>query len=183
MIKIKRSILIWQLLGYTVTAILGTLLHFIYEWSGHSFLVAPFSAVSESTWEHMKLFFFPAFLFAIFQSFFFKEFNNFWLIKLIGTLLGLFLIPVIFYTYNGAIQKSPDWLNIAIFFISAGACYLFEGLLFKKNKPNSIGNTTPFIAIFCLIVFLFILFTFKTPKLRMFLDPIYDTYGIINYSL
>ena len=176
---IKRSILIWQLLGYTVVAILGTLLHFLYDWTDGAKIAALFSGVNESTWEHMKLFFFPAFFFAIFQSFFFKEYNNYWLIKLLGTMLGLMLIPIIFYTYNGAIGKSPDWLNILIFFISAGACFLFEGLLFKRNLANISGLKTPSIIIFVLHCFAFFFFTFKTPKLGVFLDPIYKTYGII----
>ena len=166
-------------MGYTVTTILGTLLHFLYDFTNGSFLSALFSGVNESTWEHMKLFFFPAFFFAIFQSFFFKDYNNFWFIKLLGTVLGLALIPIIFYTYNGAIAKSPDWLNIAIFFISAGACFLFEGLLFKRNRAELTVFKTPSIIIFCLLSFAFILFTFKTPKLGIFLDPIYQTYGII----
>ena len=129
------------------------------------------------------MFFFPAFFFAIFQSFFFKEYNNYWLIKLLGTMLGLMLIPIIFYTYNGAIGKSPDWLNILIFFISAGACFLIEGLLFKRNRAELTVFKTPSIIIFCLLSFAFILFTFKTPKLGIFLDPIYQTYGIIAHTL
>ena len=175
---IKRSILIWQLLGYTVTAILGTVSHFLYDWTDGAKIVALFSSVNESTWEHMKLFFFPAFFFAIFQSFFFKDFNNFWAIKLLGTTLGLALIPIIYYTYNGAICKSPDWLNIAIFFISAGACYLFEGLLFKRNRNELKGLKITSIVIFGIFSFSFIIFTFITPKLGIFLDPIYLTYGI-----
>ena len=30
----KRSIGLWQLLGFAVTALGGTLLHFIYDWTG-----------------------------------------------------------------------------------------------------------------------------------------------------
>ena len=172
--------MIWQLLGYTVTAILGTIFHFLYDWTNGATITALFSAVNESTWEHMKLLFFPAFFFAIFQSFFFKNYNNFWVIKLLGTLIGVMLIPIIFYTYNGAIGKSPDWLNIAIFFIAAGACYLFEGLLFKRNRAEILWLKTLSIIVFCLTSLAFILFTFKTPKLSIFLDPVYDTYGIIR---
>ena len=175
----KRSIGLWQFFGFGVTAFGGTVLHFLYEWLGEAAWIAPFSGVNESTWEHMKLFFFPAFFFAIFQSFFFKEYNNYWLIKLLGTMLGLMLIPIIFYTYNGAIGKSPDWLNILIFFISAGACFLFEGLLFKRNLANISSLKTPSIIIFILLCFAFFFFTFKTPSLGVFLDPIYKTYGII----
>ena len=35
----------------------GVLLHFAYEWSGNNPLVGAFSAVNESTWEHLKLIF------------------------------------------------------------------------------------------------------------------------------
>ena len=36
-------------------SILGVLLHFTYEWSDDNRIVGLFSAVNESTWEHMKL--------------------------------------------------------------------------------------------------------------------------------
>ena len=51
----KRSLTLWQFFGFAFTSLLGTLLHFLYEWTGKSPLVAPFSGVNESTWEHMKL--------------------------------------------------------------------------------------------------------------------------------
>ncbi len=126
----------------------------------------------------MKLFFFPAFFFAIFQSYFFKEVNNFWTIKLKGTLLGLLLIPIIFYTYNGVIGKSPDWFNISIFFISAGLCFLYEGVQLKNNPNCSSKFNKLSILVFCLIAFCFILFTFNTPNLNIFKDPISGNFGL-----
>ena len=63
----RRSV--WRevlLTGYTV--LLGSLLHFVYGWSGGSVLAAGFSAVNESTWEHMKLLFFPVFLLTLVQT-------------------------------------------------------------------------------------------------------------------
>ena len=115
----KRSIGSWQLIGFSIASLGGTILHFLYDWLNEAVWIAPFSGVNESTWEHMKLLFWPTFIFAIIQSFFFKEHKNFWCIKLRGILLGLSLIPVIFYTYNGVIGKSPDWINIAIFLFQA----------------------------------------------------------------
>ena len=38
----------------------GSLLHFTWEWSGHSTVVAVFAATNESTWEHLKLAFWRA---------------------------------------------------------------------------------------------------------------------------
>ena len=92
----KRSVFLWQLMGFSVTSFVGTVLHFLYEWLGSATWIAPFSGVNESTWEHMKLLFWPMLLYAIVQSRFFKDRKDFWCVKLQGILLGLLLIPVIF---------------------------------------------------------------------------------------
>ena len=129
----KRSISLWELLGFSVTSLFGTILHFLYDWLGNAAWIAPFSGVNESTWEHMKLLFWPMLLFALLQRHFFRDREDFWCIKLKGILQGLALIPVIFYTYNGVIGHSPDWVNIAIFFLSAAVAYLYGARQLRKN--------------------------------------------------
>ena len=173
----KRSIGLWQLMGFAVTSLGGTLLHFLYEWLGKAPWIAPFSGVNESTWEHMKLLFCPMFLFAVIQSFFFKERETFWCVKLKGTLLGLVMIPVLFYTYNGVIGRSPDWINIAIFFICAAIAYIYETRQFAKDTARCKYSALAFISL-CMIALLFIIFTFRTPALGIFQDPLTGTYGI-----
>ena len=86
----KRSITLWQFFGFAVVSLLGTLLHFLYDWTGENIFAAPFSGVNESTWEHMKLLYWPLLLFAVIQSFFFRDVKSFWCIKLYGTLSGIF---------------------------------------------------------------------------------------------
>ena len=173
----KRSIGIWQLVGFAASSLIGTLLHFLYDWLGNAAWIAPFSGVNESTWEHMKLLFWPMFLYAIIQSFFFKDREDFWCIKLKGTLLGLVLIPVLFYTYNGVIGKSPDWLNISIFFISAAIAYIYETRQFNDGAAIC-KNPKAAITVFCVIAALFVVFTFKTPEIGIFRDPLTGAYGI-----
>ena len=172
-----RSARLWQLLGFGVTALGGTLLHFLYDWLGGAVWVAPFSGVNESTWEHMKLLFWPMLIFAVVQSFFFRDRKDFWCIKLRGILLGLALIPVLFYTYNGVIGKSPDWLNITIFFVSAALSYLYETRLFEGE---TVACKRPKLAAAILwgIALLFVVFTFLTPEIGVFRDPLTGTYGI-----
>ena len=172
-----HSIGIWQLLGFAVTSLCGTLLHFLYEWLGESMWIAPFSGINESTWEHMKLLFWPMFIFAIVQSFFFRYRDDFWRVKLRGILLGILLIPIMFYTYNGVIGKSPDWLNIAIFFISAAIAYIYELRLFNIGKLSYKSSKTS-IAILSIIALLFIIFTFFTPQLEIFRDPLTGNLGL-----
>lgn len=173
----KRQIGLWQFIGFGVTSLGGTLLHFLYEWLGEARWIAPFSGVNESTWEHMKLLFWPTFIFALVQSFFFRDRDDFWCVKLRGILLGIALIPIIFYTYNGAVGKSPDWLNIAIFFLSAAITYIYETHLFRSKKIACRSQKASLFAL-CVLGALFVLFTFKTPEIGIFRDPLTGTYGV-----
>lgn len=172
----QRSVL-WQAAGFAAVTFGGTILHFMYDWTGGNILVAPFSGVNESTWEHMKLLFWPLFLFALVQRLFFKDQENYWCIKLTEILLGLLLIPVLFYTYNGVFGKSPDWINIAIFYISAAFVFLFEWQAFKRDLLQCRYPRLAFAAI-CLIGVLFVVFTFTPPQIPLFQNPLTGTYGI-----
>ena len=172
----QRSIL-WQAAGFALVTFGGTILHFLYDWTGANILVSPFSGVNESTWEHMKLLFWPMFLFSLVQRLFFKEQENYWCVKLAEILLDLVLIPVLFYTYNGIFGRSPDWINIAIFYITALLVFFFEWWAFKKNLLPCKYSQLAFATI-CLIGVLFVVFTFWPPQIPLFQDPLTGTYGI-----
>ena len=124
----------------------------------------------------MKLLFWPMLIYALIEGLFFREREDLLCVKLRGITLGLILIPVLFYTYNGAIGQSPDWLNIAIFFISAAAAYLYETRLLAKEARACHKGLALFL--FALIALSFVLFTFHAPKLGIFLDPLTGEYGI-----
>ncbi len=173
----KRRLVHWQFAGFFITSLCGSLLHFLYEWTDQSIFIGLFSAVNESTWEHMKLLFFPLFIFALVQKHFFKEYENFWWIKLSGIVTGLILIPVLFYTCNGVFGKTPDWVNIASFFVAAAITFILETSLFKKEISFCKKTWIPFFLI-CLIGILFVVFTFVTPKIPLFQDPLTGSYGI-----
>ena len=172
----KRNLNLWQFFGFLFVSLFGTLLHFIYDWFGGN-IAALFSGVNESTWEHMKILFFPLFLFAIIESFVFgKKYDNFWCVKLKGTLLGLLLIPIIFYTIHGIFGKTPDFINISIFYISAAAVFIYETRQFKSK--TSCKSEKIAILIFGLIAISFMIFTFSPPEIPLFKDPINNSYGI-----
>ena len=175
----KKDLFIWQFAGFSLSSLVGSLLHFVYNWTNKSVFTAPFSAINESTWEHMKLIFFPMLIFALVQSRFFKEYENFWCIKLMGIITGLILIPVLFYTLNGIFGKTPDWINILIFFVATGVSFLIESILFKKASFNCKKPKLAFLII-CFIGILFIVFTFATPEIPIFQDPVTRSYGLIK---
>lgn len=176
-ICMKRSIPVWQLIGFIFTALLGTFLHFLFDLTDGNIIAALFSAVNESIWEHMKLLFYPMVIFSLFEYFSWgKNVPGFWWIKLFGILLGLVLIPVLYYTYTGIWGINADWFNITIFFLAAAAAYRFECYLFQKKSAPSLTEWIP-ISLILTISLLFTGMTFYPPEIPFFQDPLTGTYG------
>lgn len=174
----KKNLLFFQIMGFIFTCVLGTLLHFLYDWTGGNVIVALVSGVNESTWEHMKLMFYPMAIFSIIQyKFIGSDYLKFWSTKLTGLILSLILIPIFYYTYTGIFGVNADWFNIAIFFISAALAYFAEYQLFKSEKGFDI-NTKSAIIILAAISLLFTANTFSPPEIPLFQDPITKMYGI-----
>mgnify|MGYP001378198055 CR=1 FL=1 len=176
----KKSLYTWQLAGFIFTSITGVLLHFLFDWTGQSIIIAPFSAVNESIWEHMKLLFFPMFIFAFVESCYLsKEYKGFWCVKLTGIALGLGLIPVSYYTIRGIFGMIPGWMNITIFFVTAALVYWTETRILKQ--PNiSCQSPKAALLILWLIVLAFAVLTFVPPHIPLFEDSITKTYGYMK---
>ena len=173
----KKNVFLSQLAGFVFVSVAGVLLHFLYDVSGASPIAAVFSGVNESTWEHMKLLYFPMLFYALAESKYFgKSIESFWCVKLRGTLLGLTLIPVLFYTIRGAFGDTPDFINISTFFVSAAIAFFYETRQLNKNAGKCNGSLA--LLLLLSIGVLFTLFTFITPELPLFRDPISGTYGI-----
>lgn len=174
----KNSIGYWQAVGFIFTAVLGTFLHFLFDMTGGSIIASLFSAINESIWEHMKLPFYPMFVFAAIEYYFWgKDCKQFWCVKLVGIATGLALIPVLYYTYSGILGVSADWFNISIFFLAAGAAFWLENRFFQKDAACPVPAKSAFVLI-CLIAVVFTVFTFQPPHIPFFQDPLTGTYGL-----
>lgn len=173
----KQTVSRWQVAGFLLTSVLGTFLHFLFDLTGQNIVASLFSAVNESIWEHMKLIYYPMLLFALVEyRTWGREVDTFWCVKLAGIGLGLLLIPVIYYTYTGILGISVDWVNIAIFFLAAGAAFWLESVLLRKDWQCRIPSWAAF-ALICGISLLFTLMTFFPPQIPFFQDPITGSYG------
>ncbi len=172
----KSTVLLWQAVGTGVVSLLGTLLHFLYD-GAPSFVTALFGSVNESTWEHMKLLLFSLLLFACVEYIFFKDtFSDFWCVKLRGTLIGLWLIPVLYYTLQGVFGKVADFVAIGIFFVAVLGTFSYETWQFCKR--GTLCKTQGFaIGLLCLLVVLFWVWTFFPPHIPLFADPIDGHFG------
>ena len=177
-VNVMSSLAKWQIGGFVFTSIVGTLLHFLYDICGKSIILAPFSAVNESTWEHMKILFIPMLIFAFIENKFIgNRYPDLFSAKLLGILLGLILIPVLFYSYTGIIGKSIDFINISIFFLVAAIVYYVETILIKNRMTLGINPKIALIIIF-LIFLTFAITTFIQPDIPLFVDSTTGKSGI-----
>ena len=175
----RKQLVWWELAGFLFTAAAGSLLHFAYEWSGGSTLAAAFSAVNESTWEHMKLLFFPMLLFSVVQVIALgRQYPNFLAVRAVSTLAGLLLIPVLFYTYTGVLGRDVMWVDVTIFVLSALAAFALDGRLLRRGRWNSGWQQVLGLLALWGLAFLFVYLTFHPPGLGLWRDPVTGGYGI-----
>lgn len=164
--KLKR----YTITGIIFVVITGIISHFIYEWSGKSFLLGLFFPVNESTWEHMKLSFFPMLLYSVYTD---KKIGHDYPCAapafLFGSLLGSFFIPVIFYTYSGILGQNYLALDIATFILSILIAFTaaYQLTLSCRLKPY----TKALKLIVVITAVCFFIFTYYPPSLGVFIDP------------
>lgn len=135
--------------------------------------VASFSAINESTWEHLKLLFFPMLISIIIGSLFFRN-SNYICVKTKGLLLGLSFIVIFFYTYTGILGYNIPILDIGSFIV---AVLISEYYTYKNFKYENCNNFIYWI-ILTVLSLAFITFTYRTPKIGIFKDPVSGSYGI-----
>lgn len=172
-----------QIFSVIFSIILGTLLHFTFNFFNNNLFIASFSSVNESVWEHLKLTFFPMFIFSIIEYIFFKNTinkNNYIFSKTIAIIFSISFITIFFFTYTGIIGTNFAIIDIFSFFISI---ILGEFICYKLIiKDIEINNSKKFFCIFLILIlfFSFILFTYFPPKINYFKDPVKNIYGIIK---
>lgn len=163
----------WQIIAVLFTLVLGILLHFTYEWSGNNPIVGTFSAINESTWEHLKLLFFPMLVFAIFEGFnIYKETNNYIEAKTIGIMFGMLFITVFFFTYTGIIGTNFAVLDIGSFFVGVILSEIIAYKIMQKESFSTKKTKTISVIILILITIMFVSFTFNPPNINYFRDPV-----------
>lgn len=160
----------YTIIGIIFVTILGTLSHFFYEWSNNNTIIGFVSPVNESTWEHMKLIFFPMLLFSMFAIPKLKKdypciSSALWF----GILSGTFAIPIIFYTYTGIIGYNIFILDILTFIFSVVAAFLISYKLTLSCKMQTYKVLLCMIV--CVMAIGFVLFTIYSPNINLFYVP------------
>ncbi len=143
-----------------IIGLLGSILHFAYEWSGRKKIVALFSAVNESVWEHIKIALVPTIIFCAISpiiygyGYFFVIFGelHFYFspqifVPMAATLLSIIiLIPLLFYPILAIMKKHNVVVSIIEFFV---AIFLSQVIFtWVLDMPGFPGPSNPFLG-FC----------------------------------
>lgn len=163
--KLKK----YTITGIIFTIIVGIFLHFSYELTGNNKIVGFISAVNESTWEHMKLVFFPILLYSCFMNNKLKnEYPCIAASLFSGILLGTCLIPIIFYTYSGILGFNLLALDIGTFIISVFASFY---VIYKLTISCRTKNFQALLGLLVLVFAVcFIAFTYNPPAVGVFMN-------------
>lgn len=177
----KKTILTYERTGILFIIIVGSLLHFTFEWSGSQPIIGVFSAVNESVWEHLKLGFWPTLMYTAIEYWRIKkETNNFFVAKTAGAYATVLVIPAIFYGYTSITGESVFMIDILSFIIAVIiGQYVSYRLLTYKQLPKNYEFAS--LVALSLLAAAFIVFTFVPPHLPPFQDPISGNYGIIEH--
>ncbi len=98
----KRRIAGWQIAAVVGVTLIASLGHFAFELSGFWDPMVVFGSVNESTYEHLKIFFWGGLIFALIEHAYVKEdANNYWAAKALALVMTPIGIIVSFYFYLG----------------------------------------------------------------------------------
>ena len=174
----KRQILKWELIGIAVIAGVGAVMHFAFEWSGELRPIAVFAAVNESVWEHLKLTYWPALLYAALVYRKLKGLStNFIIAKTAGIYVMPAAITALFYAYTAITGSDNLIADIAIFVVAIALGQLAS---YKILTLPQLSRRLYILAVIGLVALgvIYAVFTFNPPQFPIFRDSVTGAYGI-----
>lgn len=175
-IEIISATVLWMIVPI---GLLGSLLHFAFDWSKHNRLVAIFAAVNESYWEHIKIAIWPVLLLQI-ALFGLGGFSHASFIP--AATVSLYSIPVsmvgMVFLYKAVSKRNILWVDITSFFLTIFISQIVFVSLLNELSPS--GVTIGIAGLFLLgLISAFLLFTIYPPKEPdVFVDPTNQRYGL-----
>ena len=164
-----------------IISIVGTLAHFLYDITKHNKIVGLFTAVNESTWEHIKIALTPILLWGLYDGFIYGANPNYFPAKLVSLLTPIVVIPCIFYGYKSISKKDILVLDILSFYLVIFLSqFLFKTIIDLPAAPHILIYLSG-IGLFC-VFGLYCQATLMPIKNFIFKDPITKKYGFRAHS-
>lgn len=167
----------YTVIGIFFVIILGTLFHFLYDWTNKNFIIGLFTPINESVWEHMKLIFFPMLIYSFIMILTLKKGYPSIIPSLcFGILSGTLLVPIFFYIYTFILGKNIFIFDFATFMLSIIIAFF---AVYKFTLSDSLQPYTILLCcLVCIFLISFIIFTFYPPAIKIFEDPTQKTISI-----
>ena len=176
----RKGAAAWELSGGLLILIVGSTLHFVFEWTGEFLPVAPFAPVNESVWEHLKMAFWPALVWGIVEMSPLRgRVNNFMLAKSVGILLMPLGIAAFFYTYTAILGHHLLALDAGSFVFAILLGQFVSYRLFTSDERGpTVGRLVSILVI--VVAIMFVVFTFAPPHIGLFMDGPSGRFGILS---
>lgn len=152
--------------------VLGSLSHFLYEFTGNNKFVGYICPINESIWEHMKLALYPVFLCNSMYYLIRNKKNNidtnkWFTANMVSVIVSMLSIPFCYYLYTGALGISNSIVNIFILLISISLGQILALHIYRRGRGT---NAIFSISIVILIMILFALLTYNPLDYPIFKD-------------
>lgn len=130
----------WHIAGFFWIVIVGSLLHFTYEWSGNSRIVGYFSPVNESLWEHLKLGYFSLTFFTLIEFWVLRnKTNTYFIAKAAGIISMSIFVILVSYIYEIITKDSNAFFHICLFILGAFICQFVSINIMKLNLSKRVN--------------------------------------------
>lgn len=162
--EFRRSV--W--IGFIWSIVFGTMLHFLYGWTGENRVVGLYAAVSESTWGHLKLLFFPVLLYTVWEYIWLgHRWKGYVQVRAEGVLLGMLTITALFYTYTGICGRHWLWADILTFVLGAAVTAYYTWKYARRGRGSSVFGAV----VLAVITVCFGVFSLFPPAVGIFAIP------------
>ena len=148
----------------------GSLLHFAWEWTDRNPVVAVFAAINESTWEHLKLAFWPALLVGLGHRWLYDAPQGWRVATALRCVIPPVAIILLFYGYVAAAGGNHLFADITVFVVAILAGEHVGHAVLDREFDEWVAQAAG--ALLLLLAVAFAVFTFQPPDFFLFLDPV-----------
>jgi hypothetical protein len=174
----QRNFLKWELNGIWVIFLLGSLFHFMFDFTGSHPAAGAFFPVNESVFEHLKLNYWPAIIWwAISYRFLKANTGNFLVSRAAALLIMPAVTLILFYGYTSLTNWENVFVDIFIFLLSVAAGQM-AGYWLLNRKPLPLWLAAFSVIVIIMLGAAYVFFTYYPPYLRIFMDTNTHSYGI-----